>query len=58
LQIHREFVAVMARRVMEYEKRFKEFINALCKSGLAEEVYLIGSRARRQHAVKRLRHKR
>jgi predicted nucleotidyltransferase len=46
LQIHKEFVAIMAKRVMEYEKRFKEFINALCKSGLAEEVYLIGSRAR------------
>jgi len=52
LQIHREFVAVMARSVVEYEKRFKEFINALCKSGLAEEVCLIGSRAREQHAVK------
>ena len=36
----------MGKRVSEYEKRFREFIEELCRSGLAEEVYLVGSRAR------------
>jgi predicted nucleotidyltransferase len=46
LQILKEFVAVMGKRVSEYEKRFREFIDELCRSGLAEEVYFVGSRAR------------
>jgi len=37
---------VMGRRVSEYEKRFREFVEELCRSGLAKEVYLVGSRAR------------
>jgi hypothetical protein len=45
MQIRREFVAVVGRRVSEYEKRFREFVEELCRSGLAEEVYLVGSRA-------------
>jgi predicted nucleotidyltransferase len=36
----------MGRRVSEYEKRFREFVEELCRSGLAEELYLVGSRAR------------
>ncbi len=36
----------MGKRVSEYEKRFREFIDVLCRSGLAEEMYLVGSRAR------------
>ena len=46
MQILKEFVALMGKRVSEYEKRFKVFIEELCRSGLAEEMYLIGSRAR------------
>ena len=36
----------MGRRVADYEERFEEFIEVLYRSGLAEEVYLAGSRAR------------
>jgi predicted nucleotidyltransferase len=46
LQTRREFVAAAGRRVSEYERRFREFVEELCRSGLAEEVYLVGSRAR------------
>ena len=46
MQIRREFVAAAGRRVSEYERRFREFVEELCRSGLAEEVYLVGSRAR------------
>ena len=46
MQTRREFVAAAGRRVSEYERRFREFVEELCRSGLAEEVYLVGSRAR------------
>jgi predicted nucleotidyltransferase len=36
----------MARKVESYERGFKEFTQLLCSSGLVEEVYLVGSRAR------------
>ena len=46
MRILKDFVAAMGKRVSEYEKRFREFIEELCRSGLVEEVYLVGSRAR------------
>jgi len=36
----------MARRVEGYVRAFEEFTKELCASNLAEEVYLVGSRAR------------
>jgi len=46
LQTRREFYARMARRVEGYVKAFEEFTKELCASNLAEEAYLVGSRAR------------
>ena len=46
MHIRKEFVALIGRRVSEYEKRFREFVEELCRSGLAEEFYLVSSRAR------------
>lgn len=37
---------IYAKRVREYDKAFKEFIEALCKSGMVIKAFLIGSRAR------------
>ena len=36
----------MARRIKEYSRVFEEFTRDLCVSGLVEEAYLVGSRAR------------
>jgi len=36
----------MARRVEGYGKAFEELTRELCASGLVEEAYLVGSRAR------------
>jgi len=49
LQTRRDFYAKMARRVKEYSKVFEEFTRDLCVSGLVEEAYLVGSRARGDH---------
>jgi len=49
LQTRRDLYAKMARRIEEYNKAFEEFTRDLCVSGLVEEAYLVGSRARGDH---------
>jgi predicted nucleotidyltransferase len=46
LQTHKDFYSRLAERVRRYSDLFEEFIKDLCSSGLVEEVYLVGSRAR------------
>lgn len=44
--IAHEILRRVHRNVVEGEKMFIEFVEKLCASGLAKEVYLVGSRAR------------
>jgi predicted nucleotidyltransferase len=46
LQTPKDFYSRLAERVRRYSDLFEEFIKDLCSSGLVEEVYLVGSRAR------------
>ncbi|MDK6028731.1 nucleotidyltransferase domain-containing protein [Ignisphaera sp. 4213-co] len=41
-----EILRKVYRKVVERDEMFKRFVERLCVSGLADEVYLVGSRAR------------
>ena len=53
MQIHKDVKHGILRRaygnVMKREEMFKAFIKRLCESGIASEVFLIGSRVRGDH---------
>ena len=39
----------MARRLSEWEKAFREYVERLCREEMVLEAYLVGSRARGNH---------
>jgi len=45
-ELRARFYKLMRDRVSRVEEDFRMFVEELCRSGLAKEVYLVGSRAR------------
>ncbi len=45
-ELRARFYRLMMDRVSKMEEDFRVFVEELCRSGLAREVYLVGSRAR------------
>jgi predicted nucleotidyltransferase len=45
-ELRARFYRLMRDRVSRMEEDFRVFVEELCRSGLAKEVYLVGSRAR------------
>jgi predicted nucleotidyltransferase len=45
-ELRARFYELMRDRVSRVEEDFRVFVEELCRSGLAKEVYLVGSRAR------------
>ena len=45
-ELRARFYKLMRDRMSKMEEDFRMFVEELCRSGLAKEVYLVGSRAR------------
>ncbi len=50
-ELRRNMLRNMARRVLSWEEEFRAYVRVVCESGLVKELYLIGSRARGEHAT-------